>query len=178
MVDFVNNKEFNMRLLISIGIMVAAFFVASMIMILLGYDIGRRALMIQDYNKELKARVDASLSLLSLKADFESAKPYFSVLENILPIRDSLISFPKDISFIAQKNKISVAVSFGSETASASNAPGFVRFSMVAEGSYDDILKFIAEVERGKYVIDWSDADFSFNKKNYTATISGRVFFQ
>ncbi len=178
MADFATQKEFKMRLVINLGIVVGALFVASMIIVLLSYDIGRRALMIQGYTKELRARVDASLAISSLKTDFELAKPYFSVLENILPIRDSLISFPKDISFVAQKNKISAAVSFGSETASTVATPGFVNFSMVLEGSYDDILKFMAEVERGKYVIDWASVDFSFNKKNYTGTISGRVFSQ
>lgn len=178
MADFVTQKEFNMRLITRLGIVAGACFVAVIIISLLSYDIGRRAEMIQGYTKELRARVDASLAISSLKTDFEVAKPYFSVLENILPIRDQLISFPKDISFVAQKNKISAAVSFGTETAATASAPGFVNFSMVLEGSYDDILKFMKEVEHGKYVIDWANVDFSFNKKNYTGTISGRVFSQ
>lgn len=171
-------KEFKMRLLIVIGVSGLLLVVLGISIGILSYDIKGRARVIQDYKKELRAATEASLSLLSLQADFEHAKPYVSVLENILPIRDQLISFPKDLAFVAQKNKIASAVSFGAETLATDKVPGFVRFSMTLDGPYDNILKFMQEVERGKYIIDWSNIDFISDNKSYKGTIFGRVFFQ
>lgn len=118
------------------------------------------------------------MTIASLKSDFESAKPYISVLENILPIRDKLISFPRDIIFIAQKNKVEAAVSFGAETLASKTEAGFIKFTMTVDGSYSDILKFLQEAEKGKYIIDWVDTDLAFGNKKYKGSISGRVFLQ
>ena len=178
MVDFVTKKEFNSRLLVEGGFGLVVFIVAGISILLVSNDITRRAAATQEYKKEFKSAVDASLVLASLKSDFERAKPYVSVLENILPIRDQLISFPKDITFIAQINNLEASVSFGAETLATQNVPGFVKFNMIIEGQYNDLLKFMQEVERGKYIIDWSDVDFIFGNKQYKGTILGRVFFQ
>ena len=177
MVDFVTEKEFSRRLLLLVGTVLAICIAAIFIMLFLSYNIKNNAVTVQNYRKELKSRMNASLSILSLKSDFERAKPYFKVFENILPIRDQLIAFPKEISFFAQKNKVDVAVSFGAETPATGSAPGSVRFGIRAQGSYENILKFMQEVGRGKYIIDWGDIDFSADSKGYQGIIAGKVFY-
>ena len=177
MADFVNKKEFTVKLFTSIGIILVTCSVLGVLILLFGLDIARRANSVQGYKKDAKAALENSLSVLSLKSDFERAKPYVSVFDNILPIRDQLIAFPKDVALLAQKSKVEAGVSFGSETEPTDKYPGFVGFSMTMAGSYSDILQFMQSVERGKYVVDWGDVNFSLENKNYNVKVSGRVFF-
>lgn len=140
-------------------------------------DIERRAGNIQDFQRTIASRANAVGTLASLRADAERARIYSSVLENILPTKDQLISFPKEFELIASKQHIRLAASFGNERAGTDAEPGAIAFTFKAQGTFPNILAFLSAAESSRYILQWNTFEFLRGKNDdYTAVISGLVF--
>lgn len=168
---FADKKELRW-LWITIGI-VAAFIVLT---IWVRYDISRLADAVRRGREGQAERAAAATALKTLQADALRAKPYRSTLENILPTKDNLIQFPREIVALGKQSGVDVAVTFGSETASTEKTPGSIRFAMAVDGTYDAIGVFLGAVERSRYIVAWDSIDVTDQKGRYRATIDGRVF--
>ncbi|MDO8442707.1 MAG: hypothetical protein Q7S81_00350 [bacterium] len=126
----------------------------------------------------LATRSNSLLSLATLKGEFIKANPYFSLLENILPPRDQLLSFSKELEGIARKNNLEFNFNFGEEKLSSGTNPGQISFRAIVNGSYDGVSDFLKGVETSKYFIDPSSVDLVKKGAGFSATINGKVFFR
>lgn len=126
----------------------------------------------------LTARSNSLLSLATLRGEFIKANPYFSLLENILPPRDQLLSFSKELENIARKNNLEFNFTFGEEKVSSGNDPGQISFRAVVNGGYEGISEFLKGIESSRYFIDPSSVDLVKRGLVFSATINGKVFFR
>lgn len=126
----------------------------------------------------LATRSSSLLSLATLRGEFTKANPYFSFLENILPPRDQLLSFSKELEGIARKNNLEFNFNFGEEKLSSGKDPGQISFRAIVNGSYDGIYQFLKGMESSRYFIDPSNVDLSKKGETFSATINGKVFFR
>ena len=131
----------------------------------------------EQYNT-LAARSNSLLSLATLRGEFTKANPYFSFLENILPPRDQLLSFSKELENIARKNNLEFSFSFGEEKLSSGKEPGQISFRLIINGSYENIYNFLSDIETSRYFIDPSSVDLVRKDSVFSATFNGKVFFR
>lgn len=171
-------KDYKSRLVLNISLPAMTAVVILLLCLWLSSDISRRALLIQEKKNNLASRAEKLESLAALKSDFLSAKPYFSILENILPTKDQLIKFPRVLSDLARENKINFGTTFGEETKSTETSPGSIAFSLSVAGSYDKIVNFIKTAESGSYILSWSSIDIRDGGDGSRGVISGKVFSQ
>lgn len=170
--------EFKKQLLLKLGIGLAVVLILATLMFLLSFDISRRVRQIQNQRSEMVFRTQTIDALASLKSDFAKAKPYFSFLENILPQKDQLITFSKDLETLARQNKIDLGFSFGSEAPSSETEPGSLSFTLTAAGTFSDLLGFFKDINKSRYFVNFISIDLNKRDTVYTGNLSGRVFSQ
>lgn len=124
----------------------------------------------------LASKSNALSSLASLRGDFEKAKPYLSLLENILPPRDQLLVFSNELEGLAQKNNLQFGFTYGEEKPSTITVPGSLAFKISLTGNYDGITAFLKALENERYFIDISNVDDSRKGDDFSAIINGKVF--
>lgn len=176
MVWFDWQNPYSKRLIIELSIILSLVFLVGGLIIWLGGDLAGRATLLQEKKQQLALRSLSLQSLASLKTDAARARTFSSLLENILPLKDQLIHFPKDIEELARRAGVEFGSTFGEEKAAGETEAGHIAFIFSVGGSYDKIMNFMREVERGRYVVQWMAVDLSERSGVYRGTISGRVF--
>lgn len=171
-------KDYKSRMIFNISLPLIGIAVFLSLSIWIAGDISRRAMLIQNKKNETASRAEKLGSLAVLKSDFESAKPYFSILENILPMKDQLIRLPREFEDLAKNHKINFGSSFGEEVASTPSAPGSIGFNFAIGGSYDRIVSFIKSAESGRYILNFMSIDISETSDGFRGTLGGKVFYQ
>jgi len=141
-------------------------------------DIQASVLTITQKNNTLATRSNSLSSLAILRGEFEKAKPYFSLLENILPPRDQLLSFSKELEGIAKKNSLEFGFTFGEERLATPTEPGYIAFRATVTGTYAGLANFLRSLETGRYFIDVSTVDSVKKGDGFSNIINGRVFFR
>jgi Tfp pilus assembly protein PilO len=124
----------------------------------------------------LISKSNALSSLASLQGDFEKAKPYLSLLENILPQRDQLLIFSNELEGMAKQNSLDFGFTYGEEKPSTEFMPGSLAFKISLTGSYDGITNFLKSLETERYFIDIASVDESKKGDDFSAVINGKVF--
>jgi len=173
-------KSFKKKIIIIVGLNAALAIFLSIILILTAFNINKRINQIENLQKELTFRTNALKSLATLKQDSEKANPYFNMLKQILPIKDDLIKFPKDLSEIAKRNKVDLGFAFGKETLATDQEPGWINFNFTLTSTYEDFLNFLKSIEASRYFIELESLDLTREPQTpkFAALISGKVFSQ
>ncbi|MDP3052887.1 MAG: hypothetical protein Q8N22_02960 [bacterium] len=142
-------------------------------LVFLGTDIGHRAETTKTQRQSL-ADHSESLSLYAkLQSQSVEAEPYISVLQNVLPIRDRLLDFQKEMERLATQSGVGFGFNFMAETPSTATAAGRMGFTMVSQGSISKIFNFIKLMENSRFLVSFSNFDFTGS----TANINGEVLF-
>jgi hypothetical protein len=146
--------------------------------IILGYQIHQRANAIA--NQRLTAAVKtAQLEILSkLTTQFAAAEPYLPKLQNILPRRDEMIGFDRNLIALAKERKVGFGFSFGGETPSSAGSAGWISFTITLQGSLDDITGYLDALNKLPYFIEFPGVDMGIRGGQYSTQLSGRVFTQ
>lgn len=156
---------------ILVTLLIIAVFLGGLIF--LGWDINRRAKAIKEQRQELADR-SAKLSLFAqLQSQSAQADSYLSILENILPNRDQLFDFPKELERLAKQAGLGFGFSFGNETPPGLAQPGRLKFIVTSQGSLLKIIDFIKNAEASRFLINFESFDFS----GAGADINGEVLF-
>lgn len=169
-------NEFKKKFLTHLSIGLGGIIVLSALLLFIRHDINKRILEIQNQRSELLFRTQNIQILASLKSGFEKSKIYSSFLENILPPKDQLITFPKDIEEMARKNNVDLGFSFGSEIASTPDNPGYLTFTITVAGTLDNLLAFLKSVEKSRFFVNFFSMDLNKRDNIYTGTLNGQVF--
>ncbi len=168
---FADKKELR-----SLWITLGAMAIAVALIIWVGYDVARLAKTVQQERSTQAERAMTTTALATLRADAFRAGAYRSTLENMLPTKDNLIQFPREMIALGKQANVEVAATFGSETPSTEKNPGTIRFAMTVDGAYDAIDAFLGSVERSRYIVAWDTIDIVEQKGRFRAIIDGRVF--
>ncbi len=170
-------NNFKKKLLIQAIILGAGVFLLALLIILLNADINKRAEKIVQYKRELEIRNQTIALLTNSNADFERAQPMETVLSDLLPSKDQLINFPKELDTLARGYSIQIGFSFGTENASTETDPGLIRYTMALTGFYQDIVDFLKELEGHPYFITMDSIDVKLiTGTTYSLITSGTIF--
>jgi len=167
---------FSKKMSVRIAILVSVSLLLIIGTTLVGIDINKKVAQIQKAVEELTFRRGALAALNGLKSQYERAKVYDNALINTLPTRDQLIGLPRELQILAQKHSVVTVFKFSSETPASAGEPGFISFQMNAGGTLGDIIAFLGEIERSRFLVELGTLDLNHLGDKATITISGRVF--
>ncbi|MDP1719299.1 MAG: hypothetical protein Q8L24_02645 [bacterium] len=169
-------KQIGMQLGIGFGLVILAATVVQ----LLSWHAGQNAGEITRLRNELDLRTRATESLATLKSDAEKAKPFQQKLDGILPTKDRLINFGKEMTDLAKADGAEMNFDFGAETAAKAGVPGFIKFSLTGKSSYTNWYKFLKDLEKSPLYIKINSTDLTRQPgaDTFNVVAEGQVFFQ
>ena len=169
-------KELFKRLLIALGIVVLLLG----FILFLSQGIKKRAETIVNQQQELSFFSEAIALVASLEKEAKKAEPYFSVLENILPSKDRLIDFRRELEGLTKKEDLSFGFSFGEEKAATENLPASVSFTFNTKGPFRKVLVFLESLEKTRFLIKFRKFEFTKDiaTDKVNLSLEGSVFFQ
>lgn len=138
---------------------------------LVGIDTKNVAKEVMETRAELKSRINQLNQLAQLREEARLAQSKMGSLENLLPKRDELFSFPTRVESLADSHGLSISFTFGNEAA------GAINYSIVVQGPYGEIANFLDSVERDLSFMSVTNMDINAQGGVYRANISGKVFF-
>lgn len=166
----VNLKQGLIKRILIVALMILVFVGG---LVFLGRDINVLAEAIRKQRQELVDHSEKLSLFAKLQSQLTEAEPYLSVLGNVLPVRDQLFDFPKEMERLALQENIAFGFSFGNETPSSSNTAGRIGFVITTDGSFSKIFRFIKAMEDSRFLIGFKSFDFSDSSVN----INGEVLF-
>ena len=168
--------NFRKHLLIIVSVPLGIGLVLAAILSFVGSDITKRTDHIKQLRGDLLFRMRLTESLALLRKDSQQAQNYAFEIENILPNRDQLVSFPRDLSTIARQNKIELNSSLGKESSEDIGKLRQTDFTMTGQGLFDDFINFLKSLETARYFINLNSLDFTRQDNDFRALLTGRVF--
>jgi hypothetical protein len=176
---FDKTSDFKKNFYINISVIVAMIVVFVSFSVLLRLSINHQISVTNDIKTKRGFVTDSSLNLSLLVKQWNFVKDYTQQVSSLVPSKDNLVTFSKDINAIAQKNGVSLTFNFGTEGGTATTGVlGSISFSATADGPVNGILSFLRDVE-GKYysfkinILDMSKRSDTMSR----LSISGQVFY-
>lgn len=129
--------------------------------------------------QEIVNRSSDLTSLAILKSQYsDKGKDYLDVFKSILPGRDQLIKFSKNLQQIAGQNKIDFGFSFTGESLATTSSLGFAGFNLNVKGGTNQLNQFFQELTKSQFLTVLDNLDFNRVDDNQQIIIRGRVFFR
>lgn len=144
----------------------------------LAKDISGRVSSIERQRADLSARSQIVDSLIRLRADSEKARALIVPLQESLPTKDQLIEFSKQLENFARNNQLDFALRFGAESQSTAMEPGTNNFTITSGGSYENLIRFLRNVENSGYFVSFDLFDLTRSSRGYEIVVRGKVFSQ
>lgn len=171
--------DFKRWLLVSGSISGGAILALSVLIFLTGKDISRRANTIFSQRQELTLQLRVFESLASLRSGAEQANKLLPYIQDILPVKERLIEFPKQLESAAKNNQLGFGFRFEAETKGSDKEPGTNGFVLTSYGSYQNFIRFLKFIENGKYFTGFDSFDLNRRaENNFEIIIKGKVFSQ
>lgn len=146
--------------------------------LLLGMDIEKRAELIRVQRRNLGLQLRSIESLALLRKDAGKADQLFQSLQNVLPSKDQLINFSKNLETIAKDNRLGFGFVFGAESAGKDNEPRVTHFTLTSSGPYSSLLRFLRAIEGGEYLVKINSVDIIEKGNSFEMILRGMVFSQ
>lgn len=168
---------FKKKLLIHVGIALGVIAVPAIIIIVLNADINRRVTTITGYKQEQQLRVQTIDLLTGTNNDLRRADPLLATMQTLLPNKDQLINFPRELERTGTNYGVEIGFSFGAEKPASAQDAGSIRFSMTITGAYEDIVAFLKYVEQHRYFISVDSVDVRRSTRdNFSLVTSGEIY--
>lgn len=168
---------FYRRLVIQLGIAFGTVLVIGLAVFFLNAHINTQVTTIADLRRELAVRNRTIELLAGGNSDLARAEPLMKNLESVLPQKESLLAFSRDIKKYGAQFNLTVGFSFGIEKAGSDSEPGTVSFTLTAAGEYENLVEFLAFLEKHPYFIRFDGISLSYVKEGqYTMTTSGLIY--
>ncbi len=124
----------------------------------------------------------ASLNKLAeLKRLAPQALVYEQKLSAFLPTQEQLLDFPRMLDSLARVHQLALNFTFqGGQGAPQGSVPGYVGFSLDVQGTFNDIVGFLknVEFEPPRFLATLDSFDVVKNGGSYRLLAQGRVFFR
>lgn len=150
------------------------------ILALFNLNLGKTSAKINSLSNNLFSRSSSIQGTSELKSQYNAyGESYLNVLYNVVPQKDELINFPKEIQTLASAFDLSLGFSYVGESAVTDEAPGSVSFQISVEGpEMASIIEFIKEFENFRYFTQLESFAVGPSNANIKANIRGKVFFR
>jgi len=106
-----------------------------------------------------------------LRGEAAMAESKQKTLDNALPKKDELFSFPNQIAKISAEKAVGTNFSFGREDV------GQIGYNLTIQGSYASIFEFIKVIENDIPFMNISLFNLTLNDNEYGVNLNGNVFF-
>jgi hypothetical protein len=173
-------SPFHKRLLIKIGIASAVIAVLSVAVIFLNKNLNGRV----DEIDKLKAEIIIRTRTIDLIAggnnDLKRAEPLVARLQTVIPEKDELVKFSREVARLGKENGVNLGFSFNEgEVAATATEAGHVPFTLSIIGPYDGIVASLQALERHPYFVRFeSVTDLSYDKDGlYNLHMNGSIYF-
>lgn len=172
--------NFKKQLLVDLGISLGALILIIAIVQIAAWQVAKTADTITGQRNELALRTRATESLATLKSDAEKAKPLQASLSSVLPAKDKLINFGKELTDLGKQNSAELSFDFGGETPGTADAPGFIKFTLTGSTGYTGWTNFMKDVEKSRLYIKINSVDLTRKPGTdiFGVVAEGQVFFQ
>ena len=173
------NNDFKQWLIWNAGGGAAVVGLLVFFLLLIGSDISSRSAGIGEDRHDIKARVQALNSLVTLKTEAERADRLLPQLQNALPAKqsDRLLEFSKFLESIAKANQLSnFGFAFENEVSSTETTPGINNFIVTLAGQHSNLLKFLKSIENGSYFVSFANLDLTAKEGRFDMMLKGKVF--
>lgn len=175
------DEQFKKKFLTDLAIALAFIFAIAGGIFFFTYNIKKFTAKIIDTRQEFSRRTKSITRLAQLRSQFQNeAQPMLNVLYNVIPQRDALIDFAREMQAIAESEKLSFGFSFLGE-----NAPGgdenldSASFTLNLMGdSTTAIFNFLKKMQTFHYVIKIESFTMADERGRSKSIIKGRVFFR
>ncbi len=168
--------NFKKRLLINIGIPLGVCLILATGLFFIGSDIAKRTEQIKQLRSEIAFSLQSTESLAILSNEAKQAKNYIVQLENILPKRDQLVTFPRDLNIIAKQSQVDLNATLGQEISESTDGLRKIDFSIIGQGSFDSFINFLKSLESARYLIKLRMLDFTRQDGSFKTLLTGQVF--
>lgn len=168
--------EFKKRLLIVIGIPLGICILIIAAIVFAGFDIKNKA---EEANKQrlvFLSRLAIADSLASLKKDSEQIRGYYAILETIVPQRDRLVLFPRDLNAMGKQYDLDINVTLGQGAGVEATKLWLTNFKITGRGNFERLMNFIKTLGSGQYLIGLKSLDFTREGDNFKTLLDGQVF--
>jgi len=160
-------------IVVSIGLAIGTFyFLIGRIDTAVAQIVADRALIIQQ---------SGALGVVAqLRQQAPRAAVYQAALDKLLPAQDGLIGFSQWIAGIASRNEVVASVSFQDSGSGAPGGNGQERFSITVNGSVNNIIAFLNDIESKEpgFLLQLSSFDFTNQGGNYQFIGQGVLFYR
>lgn len=165
-----------LNLLVILGFLIFVLW----ILLFLGGEIKQGALDVGQKRAQIDSRIAAISRLTELRQEAEEASSALKSLQNIVPIRDDLLSVPRYVERLASGSNVTASFDFtGAEQAPEGDRAGSSSFKIIAKGPYPDLLSFIGGLERGDFFITINSIEITIQGDGtFGANIDGLVYFR
>ncbi len=132
-----------------------------------------------------RGKISERGKLLEMLAQFKKIgtelDAYTDRLNKLLPVKDALLDFPRDMDNLARTHNVALNFSFqGESEGAAGSGLGFLSFSFDVKGTSQNIFKYLraVETESSQFLVTLDNIDLTQTSDGYRAASQGRVFFQ
>jgi len=165
------------RMILQLGIAFGAIFLLLTSIIILNMKANRQVASIIDQKKQIALRNRTIELLAGGNSDLKRAEPLLANLQGVLPQKDQLIGFSRELKNIAKEMNLEIGFSFGSEQASTEKEPGSVNFSLSVTGAYNAVNAFLEKLETHPYLIRIDGVALSYQLgTRYNLTTNGVIY--
>ncbi len=170
-------QGFKRKLFTHVGIAAGIIAILALFIFLLNHDINARVAKIEGFKKEVALRAQTIELLTGANSDLKRADALMLHMRNLLPNKDQLIDFPRELQRAAKNYAVDVGFSFGAESPASEKGPGIIKFTLTASGAYDNIVDFLKIIETHRYLISLDSVDVHrSSKEDYSLLTSGQIY--
>lgn len=146
-------------------------------LLLLRRDISSRVAAFTEERNKFIFRTEGIKSLASLREETVRGREYFNELASLLPKEEGLFALTRVLDRFAKARNVNLNFAFGSKNPASGNIAPSIAFRIIADGNYDNILKFLGDMENEKLLIKLNNIDIvKGGGSSYNARISGQIY--
>lgn len=146
-------------------------------LVFIGIDISKKSEQIKEIRNEISLRSKIINSLSTIRGEINKVQPYILGIENLLPTKDQLINFSKELDTAAAQNKVSLASNFSGEDARSSGDLKSLGLTASTEGDFSNLISFLKSVENSRYAVKLENIDLSERDKKFKMLFNGKIFY-
>lgn len=168
---------FKKQLLRQIVIASSILLILALFIILLNWDINKRAASIEESKIALELEARTVQLLGGASGDLKKVEPMLAELRSLLPAKDDLINLPRELERVGKQYAVTVGFGFSTEEPATEKLAGTISFKLTVSGSYDDIVDFLKYIEAHRYIISLYDTKVDMVKTGfYSLFTTGQIY--
>lgn len=172
-------KYFTPKIIINISIILGFLIMVAWLLSVLADEVQSKSQSVQEHRLEIASRIRAISELAELREDAREAQPAIELLNNTLPKRDELVTFPRYLDTIARENNVTLRFNFvGEETPPEENKAGQSPFTITIAGNYANVISFIEDLEGGEFLLRLDSFNITLERSGFDVELTGSVYFR